>query len=131
MITRSATCSCGQLKLTTQGDPVRVSVCHCLACQRRTGSVFGMQACFSSDQVNIKGTSSQYVRTADSGNRITFHFCAECGSTMYYQLIDTPDMIAVPVGAFADSEFPLPEFSVYESRQHSWVGLPDNIEHFD
>ncbi len=90
-----------------------------------------MQARFSNDHVSVEGASSVHVRTADSGNRITFHFCPECGSTMYYQLIDTPDMIAVPVGAFADSEFPPPEFSVYESRQHSWVGLPDNIEHFD
>lgn len=131
MTTRSATCSCGQLKLTAQGDPVRVSVCHCLACQRRTGSVFGMQARFSSDQVSIKGASSEYVRTADSSNRITFHFCPECGSTMYYRLGDTPEMIAIPVGAFADPEFPPPAFSVYEARQHAWVGLPDNIEHFD
>jgi len=48
---------------------------------------------------------------------------------MYYRLNDTPDMIAIPVGAFEDPEFPLPEFSVYEARQHTWGGLPDNIEH--
>ncbi len=85
----------------------------------------------SCGQVSIKGASSEYVRTADSGNRITFHFCPQCGSTMYYRLNDTPDMIAIPVGAFEDPEFPLPEFSVYEARQHTWGGLPDNIEHID
>ncbi len=131
MTTRRASCSCGNLTLTTQGDPVRVSVCHCLACQRRTGSVLGMQARFAGDKVNIEGPSKEYIRTADSGNQITFHFCPDCGSTMYYQLDDALDMIAIPVGAFADPEFPPPEFSVYESRQHAWVVLPDNIVHFD
>lgn len=131
MTTRQATCSCGKLSLIAQGEPLRVSVCHCTACQRRTGSVFGMQARFSSDNVNIDGPSKKYVRTADSGNRITFHFCSDCGSTMYYQLGDALDVIAIPVGAFADPGFPPPQFSVYETRQHTWVVLPDNMEHFD
>lgn len=131
MTTRQATCSCGKLSLIAQGEPLRVSVCHCTACQRRTGSVFGMQARFSSDNVNIDGPSKKYVRTADSGNRITFHFCPDCGSTMYYRLGDALDMIAIPVGAFADPGFPPPQFSVYETRQHTWVVLPDNMEHFD
>lgn len=131
MTTRQATCSCGKLSLIAQGEPLRVSVCHCTACQRRTGSVFGMQARFSSDNVNIDGPSKKYVRTADSGNRITFHFCPDCGSTMYYRLGDALDVIAIPVGAFADPGFPPPQFSVYETRQHTWVVLPDNMEHFD
>lgn len=131
MTTRQATCSCGKLSLIAQGEPLRVSVCHCTACQRRTGSVFGMQARFSSNNVNIDGPSKKYVRTADSGNRITFHFCPDCGSTMYYRLGDALDMIAIPVGAFADPGFPPPQFSVYETRQHTWVVLPDNMEHFD
>ena len=46
MNTRTASCSCGQLTATTTEDPIRVGICHCLACQRRTGSVFGAQARF-------------------------------------------------------------------------------------
>jgi hypothetical protein len=52
---RIATCSCEQLKVTCTGEPVRISMCHCLACQRRTGSVFGVQARFPSDNVQIEG----------------------------------------------------------------------------
>ncbi|HEX9905358.1 MAG TPA: aldehyde-activating protein, partial [Propylenella sp.] len=36
MSTRRASCSCGQLSVTCEGEPVRISMCHCLACQRRT-----------------------------------------------------------------------------------------------
>jgi hypothetical protein len=58
-----------------------------------------------------------YVRTADSGNQIRFHFCAECGATVYCRPGNNPDVIAVPVGAFADPEFPPPRVSVYESSR--------------
>src|SRR5262249_4830119 len=92
---------CGQLHPTGEGEPIRISMCHCLACQRRTGSVFGVQARFPRDNVRVEGRSTAYVRIADSGNRITFHFCPECGATVHYEL-EGIDAIAIPVGAFAD-----------------------------
>jgi hypothetical protein len=111
------------------GEPVRVSVCHCLACQRRTGSVFGAQARFLRQAVTIVGVSTEYVRTGDAGSRCTFRFCPKCGATVYYTLEGYPEAIAIPVGAFADATFPAPSFSVYEERMHSWVHLPSGIEH--
>ena len=52
-----------------------MSICHCLACQRRTGSVFGAQARFRRAEVQIQGESRAYARVGDEGSRITFHFC--------------------------------------------------------
>jgi len=130
MKTREASCSCGQLSVQTRGEPERVSVCHCLACQKRTGSVFGAQARFALENVQIEGASKQWARTGDEGYRIVFHFCPTCGATVYYQVEGYDDnSIAIPVGAFADPDFPAPVFSVYEERMHSWVGLPTGIEH--
>ena len=129
MVLRQASCSCGQLSLTATGDPVRISVCHCLACQRRTGSTYGFQARFPRARIAITGTSTRYARTADDGNRIAFHFCPGCGATVYYYSEDAPDAIAVPVGAFADPRFPPPAVSVYEARRHAWVSVPENAEH--
>jgi uncharacterized protein YndB with AHSA1/START domain len=128
---RHASCSCGQLQIETSGEPVRISVCHCLACQKRTGSAFGVQARFARKNVAITGRSSQYVRTGDSGGECTFHFCPDCGSTVHWQLAQFPDVIAIAVGAFADPTFPAPAFSVYEERQHQWVELAGQIEHAD
>jgi hypothetical protein len=110
-------------------DPIRVSVCHCLACQRRTGRVFGAQARFTSDAVTITGTSKAFVRVGDEGSRTTFRFCPDCGSTVYYTSEGLESAIAIPVGAFADPKFPGPSFSVYEERMHAWVSMPLGIEH--
>jgi hypothetical protein len=100
-----------------------------LACQRRTGSVFGAQARFSRESVTISGQSRQYVRVGDAGSRIAFHFCPECGATVYWALQGHEEHVAIPVGAFAEPGFPPPAFSVYEERMHSWVRMPEDIEH--
>lgn len=128
---RSASCSCGQLSIACEGDPVRVSMCHCLACQRRTGSAFGVQARFARASVRIEGRSTAYVRRADSGAEITFRFCPACGATVYYELDGMADFVVVPVGAFADPAFGSPTVSVYEARKHAWVVAPAGVEHID
>jgi hypothetical protein len=112
-----------------EGDPVRVSICHCLACQRRTGSVFGVQARFDMEQVRTEGRYSEYVRVSDEGEARIFHFCPECGATVFYTIPSAPELVAVPVGAFADPLFPAPTRSVWESRRHPWLELPEDVEH--
>ena len=133
MATREAACHCGQLRLEVDGDPFVVSLCHCLACQRRTGSAFGMQAAFRPDQVKVVGRYSDYTRISDEADRKAhvFHFCPDCGSSVFYGEPDEEDLVVVSVGAFADPSFPPPTESGYESRRHPWVTLPDTIERRD
>lgn len=126
---RVASCSCGQLSAKVIGEPVRVSVCHCHACQRRTGSVFGAQARFPREAVTVAGQGREFVRTGDTGSKLRFTFCPNCGATVFYFIEGKDDVLAIPLGAFADSSFPRPGFSVYEERMHSWVVMPADIEH--
>lgn len=131
---RRAACACGQLALTCEGEPLRISICHCLDCQRRTGAPFGMQARYGRDQVTaIAGERRQFTRPAESGNSVTFSFCPHCGSTVFWELSAFPGVFAVAVGAFADPRFPAPRHSVYERRRHHWIDLKDlsDIEHLD
>ncbi|KTR83970.1 aldehyde-activating protein [Novosphingobium barchaimii] len=131
MSEREARCQCGQLRIRTQGDPMRVSVCHCLECKRRSGSAFAVQARFPVENVQITSNAHQWSRTGDEGKTATFSFCPGCGSTVFYRFDADPTMIAVAVGAFADPTFPAPIYSVYEERRHPWVTLPADIERYD
>ena len=106
-----------------------MSVCHCLACQARTGSAFGVQARFRAEDVALAGEATVYTRTGDSGGRITFHFCPTCGSTMWWEIAALPGFIAVPVGAFMDPAFPGPSVAIYEARAHPWVRLAVSEHH--
>ena len=128
MTERHASCSCGQLRLVAHGEPLGVSMCHCHACQRRTGSPFGAQARFATENVEITGDSTPFVRVGDEGTSTRFHFCPQCGATVYYRFGDD-SAVAIPVGAFADRDFPPPQVSVYEERRHPWVSVPDGAKH--
>lgn len=126
-MTRTASCACGRLTAECEGEPARVSICHCLDCQRRTGSAFGSAAFFPRTAVRTGGESRVFERTADSGARLGFHFCPACGSTVFWTRSTWPEVTAVAVGAFADPAFPAPDKEVYQDRSHLWarLGLPD------
>src|SRR5215218_492287 len=132
MVTRDAACHCGQLRLEVTGDPFSVSICNCLACQRRTGSAFGMQAGFKAHQVQVTGRFNDYSRISDEADRKehVFHFCPECGSQVFYTEPDDPELIVVSAGSFADPSFPPPTESGYDSRRHPWVRLPESVQRY-
>lgn len=131
--TRTASCRCGQFRAIVTGDPVRVSVCHCLDCQKRTGSAFSAQGRWPAEQLQVTGSFKSWVHLADSGNEITHFFCPECGSTVQYRIAGKFDgLIAIPIGAFDDPYFLEPRFSVWEKRKHDWVLIQgEAVEHSD
>src|SRR5215472_7425942 len=96
-------------------------VVPCLACQRRTGSTYGIAAFFPRESVVVAGDAKAYTRSSDSGYSVTFYFCPHCGSTVYWNTARKPDMVAVAVGVFADPAFPAPSQAVYYEHRHRWV----------
>jgi hypothetical protein len=83
--------------------------------------------------VRIAGRSTEYARTSDEADRKVhvFHFCPECGSTVFSTEPDEPELVVVMVGAFADPSFPAPTESGYGAGRHPWVGLPEGIQRDD
>ena len=130
MSTRTASCSCGQLRITVEGEPRGVGVCHCLACQRRTGSVFAALARFSAP-FEVSGVATEYVRTGDQGARFRFRFCPICGTTVFHTEEGHESWVSVAIGAFAEPSFPAPRVSIYDSRRHSWVQMPPGTKTFE
>jgi hypothetical protein len=131
MSSRTASCTCGQLRIDVQREPRGVGVCHCLACQRRTGSVFAALAGFAAPY-QVTGTATRYVRVGDQGARFTFHFCPICGTNLFHTEEGYEQAgVSVAVGAFADPSFPGPTVSVYDCRRHPWVQLPPGTTTYD
>lgn len=130
MSSRTASCSCGQLRIQVEGEPRGVGICHCLACQRRTGSVFAALASFAAP-FRVYGNATEHVRAGDQGARFTFRFCPICGTTVFHTEEGNAKSVSVAVGAFADRQFPAPQRSIYDSRRHPWVQLPPGTAAFD
>jgi hypothetical protein len=132
MATRKASCNCGQLSVTYDGsDPERVSLCQCYECQRRTGSVVGVQTRLPIEHVTIEGQSTTWTFPSDSGKPAefrscdsegaTYHFCPECGSTVYWEMAIAPDFLGAAVGTFTDPTFPPPMISGFEAYGYPWA----------
>ena len=130
MTSNTASCRCGQLTATATGTPVRISVCHCLNCQKRSGSAFAAQVRFPAEQVTTAGNSTTFTATGDNG-AAHFSFCPKCGSTVTYTNDSIPGTIAIALGAFDDPYFVTPTVSVWEERQHEWLEIAGDVEHHD
>lgn len=121
MTTRRASCSCGSLTAEARGEPLRNSVCHCLNCKRRTGSAFSWNATYAESAVTVAGEHASFERSSQDGFWVRHHYCPRCATRVFYAIERRPDMISIPVGAFADPDFPAPEIEVYEERRCAWL----------
>ena len=82
------------------------------------------QARFRREQVTFAGKATDWMRIAESGNAVTFHFCPTCGPTVYWESEGFPGNVAVAIGNFADPSFPAPTIAVWKESRHPWVSLP-------
>ena len=114
-MTRIAHCCCGSLRAEVTGEPVFVVACHCMECQRRTGSPFGVSTIFPKGQVRTEGPSKVYVRGSDSGRKIVIHFWPDCGASVFWYAELYVDMVGIAFGTFADPSVPRPTLSVWET----------------
>ncbi len=130
LVERIAQCHCGALRATTSGEPLLVAICHCRACQQRTGTLSATVAGFAKAQVTIEGKTKTFDRHGDSGRRVRFYFCPNCGTSLYWEADGRPDSYIVAVGAFADPNFPAPSVSIFEASKHTWMQLPTGIKQF-
>jgi len=101
---RSGGCVCGAIRFTASGEPLRVTICHCKWCQRRTGTAFGTEVVYKAEQVKLTGdTPSRYRHHSDeSGRWLEVEFCPRCGSNLGFTLEAAPGIRTLPAGAFDD-----------------------------
>jgi hypothetical protein len=127
-VERTARCVCGSLRAIASGEPARVFVCHCIECQRRTGSVLQAGAFYAKSAVRLEGPAKVFSRPGTSGGQVRCYFCPECGSHVAWQAERYPDLFGVAIGCFADPGYPGPTLSVWEQTMHPWVGLPSGVD---
>ena len=111
-------------------------VCHCLYCQRRTGSPFNLSAWFFDEQIVARSTDNVRAFSDSPNNPGTpFTFCLRCGSTVYWPIgvkadgstegshgiADVSGIYGVAVGCFNEPDFPRPQWDVNRGTRAEWV----------
>jgi hypothetical protein len=127
-IQRVGECHCGALKIIAAGEPERVYLCHCKACQRRTGTAFHFGVTYRRARVRLQGEYKIYERAADSGSRIRFYFCPTCGTNLRWESERNPTLCGVAGGALDNFDLS-PTSAIFEESMHRWLELPSVTEH--
>lgn len=124
-------CQCGGVTYAITGAPIRVTGCHCMECQRQSGSAFGLALWVRPDDLRVTGAVKRHTRIADSGRPITGVFCPDCGVRLYNIPSYDEDVFLLKPGTLDDTSWLRPERMVWLRRRQGWVVLPGDIETVD
>ena len=122
-------CLCGAVRYRARGEPLEAFVCHCTACQRRTGSAFAIEVFFHSSQLEFMGVQPSVFeqKSDESGRWLKLEFCPNCGSSIGLTAERRPDQHAVTGGTFDDPNwFKIGRHIWTKSRTH-WMELPEGV----
>ena len=96
-------CHCGAIVWEGEADPARVTVCHCIDCQRLSGAALRASVPVKAeDFVLLRGDPVRYVKTAESGNRRAQVFCGACGSPLYSADAEGAKIFNLRIGTLAE-----------------------------
>ncbi len=134
---RKGGCVCGGVRYTANGDPARVTICHCTWCQRRTGSAFGVEAVYKVNDVDFVGDSLRSYRhiSETSGKWLDQYFCSRCGTNMGLGLERASGTRSIPAGTFDDPSW-LTRKAIkfrdnYMRSARDWSEVPNDAERHD
>lgn len=137
LIERTGGCVCGSIRFKSTGEPLRVTLCHCTWCQRRTGTAFGTEVVFDTAQVEVSGAEiGRYRHHSDeSGRWLDVEFCRICGTNLGFTLEAAPGIRTVPAGAFDDPAWITAERvkfrHVFLRSRRDWSDLTPLVEQYE
>jgi hypothetical protein len=107
-----------------------VHCCHCLNCQRQTGSAFVVNLLIEADRVELLAGEPQRVDAPrDRGVQRIFR-CPDCQVAVYSEY-SSPGMRFVRGGTLDDPTGVVPDVHIYTRSKVEWVRLPDGAPAFD
>jgi hypothetical protein len=133
----SGGCVCGAVRFKATGEPLRVTICHCTWCQRRTGTAFGTEVVFDGGQVEFAGEEAGCYRhiSDESGRWLDVAFCRRCGSNLGFTLEAAPGLRTLPAGCFDDPGWIRSDRyrfrHVYLRSRRDWSDLSTHVEQYE
>ncbi|MEE2715950.1 MAG: GFA family protein [SAR324 cluster bacterium] len=120
MIKHQGGCHCGQIRFSTEYDPMLVFQCNCQRCRRMTGSI-SVGAMYGVPEIEITGTPKEYVTPGGSGMPVRYFFCAECGTRVYAIPEAIEGFMGISLGAFDDPMQFEPKGEIFAKYKMPWL----------
>lgn len=122
MTERTGGCLCGHVRYRLTAEPVGARICWCRDCQHIAGNGL-VNALFPTPAIEVTGATREYVRTAESGNRVSRRFCPECGCHLFAESSGYPGVTVVRVGTLDDPSSVKPAANIWTSMAPGWACL--------
>jgi hypothetical protein len=124
-------CACGEVRYRLTSEPLFVHCCHCLNCQRQTGSAFVINVMMETDRVELLAGEPQVVSVLRSGDKKQKIWrCPTCQIAVYSQYT-TPRIRFVRAGTLDDPSAVAPDVHIFTRSKLPWVELPESVPAFD
>ena len=124
-------CSCGAVRYRLTADPLFVHCCHCLNCQRQTGSAFVINLLIETDRVELLSGAAQPIEVPrDDGSTQVIFRCPDCQVALYSQYT-LPELRFVRGGTLERPAAITPDVHIYTRSKLDWVVLPEDVPAFD
>src|SRR5262245_45785818 len=128
---REGGCSCGAVRYRLASEPLFVHCCHCLNCQRQTGSAFVINLLIETDRVELLAGEPKPVDVPrDDGNPQTIFRCPVCQVAVFSQYTH-PGVRFVRGGTLDDPSSVAPDVHIYTRSKLDWVTLPPGVPAYD
>ena len=124
-------CSCGTVRYRLTSEPLFVHCCHCLNCQRQTGSAFVINLLIEADRVELLAAEPQPVDVPrDDGSSQRVHRCPTCQIAVYSQYT-YPEVLFVRAGTLDEPRLITPDVHIFTRSKVDWVELPESVPAFE
>ena len=123
-------CACGRARYNLSSEPLFVHCCHCLRCQRETGSAFVLNALIESERFELAGARPVAVPT-DSGASHRIFRCEACGTALASEYGGVEKLRFVRVGTLDAPHELKPDVHIYARSKVPWVALPQGVPAFE
>lgn len=123
---REGGCSCGLVRYRLASEPLVVHCCHCLNCQRQTGSAFVINLLIEADRVELlSGDPVPVDVPRDDGSSQRIFRCPTCRVAVYSEY-GRPEVLFVRAGTLDDPSQVEPDVHIYTRSKVGWVELPES-----
>jgi hypothetical protein len=119
-------CLCGGVQYEYDGELKELAVCHCNMCKRAQGGPFATNSPINADLFQIVA-GDDLLKSYFSSEKKKRVFCANCGSPVFSQRIDKPEVLRLRVGTVTSGEIPSPGYQIYCESTSDWFVLSDDI----
>lgn len=122
-------CLCGSVRYRYEGLAETLSMCHCRRCQKAQGSAFVAVVPMATEAFTLLAGEQALGRFESSPGKFRV-FCRECGSPLWSERSDRPEVKRVRAGTIDDPISPGTAFHAFVSEKVNWLPLDDGLPQY-